>query len=201
MSISAVAESCADVRVACVSRYGAFLPPTFWNRLIRFSLTMPTSSTSRAIRFRKMLNAQMAGIASHKPTERRDERGHDALRQLGRFGRDRGMGNDGERLHHAVHRAQQAEHRADRADQGQVAEPMLEPHVFLFAHFLHGFDRLRIAAGNSRQAGREHFSQERLIVLGQLVGLLILLGVQCASKPSINCDGKSIRAARPAARS
>ena len=52
-----------------------------------------------------------------------------------------------EGLHHAVDRAQQAEHRADRADQRDVAEPVLELHVLFFADFLHGLDGLRVAAG------------------------------------------------------
>ena len=138
-----------------------------------------------------MLNAADGGNRQPQADQRRDERRRDALSQLVRLGRDGGVGDHGERLHHAVDRAQQAEHRADRADQREIAEPVLEPHVFFFADFLHGLDRLRIAAGEPRQTGRQHLAQKRIVVLGQLVRFLILLGVQMRFEAFDQCDGKS----------
>ena len=80
--------------------------------------------------------------------------------------------------HHAIDRAQQADHRADRADQGDIAEPVLELHGLVFADFLHGFDGLRVAVLQLGQPGRQHVAQKALVVLGQLVGFLIALFVQ-----------------------
>ena len=65
----------------------------------------------------------MAGIASHRPTSVVTSAVVMPWANSAGLGETVECGDHLERLHHAVHRAQQAEHGADRADQREVAEP------------------------------------------------------------------------------
>ena len=56
---------------------------------------------------------------------------------LGRLWLAGTIGDHLEGSDHPVDGTKQANHRADRADQGHVAESMLKPHVLLFTNFLH----------------------------------------------------------------
>ena len=102
-----------------------------------------------------MLNAAIAGIASHRPTSVVTSAVAMPCGQFVRLGRDGRLGDHVERLHHAVDRAQQAEHRADRADQREVAQQVLEPHALFFADFLHGLDRRLVAVRSAATSPAE----------------------------------------------
>ena len=52
------------------------------------------------------------------------------------------------------------DHGADRADQREIAQPLLELHVLFFAHFLHGFDGLRVAGRKFGQARGEDVTEK-----------------------------------------
>ena len=59
------------------------------------------------------------------------------------------------RINHAVNRAEQTDHRADRSDQCQVTQPVIQFHIFFGADLLHRDNGVLITAGKSRQTGRK----------------------------------------------